>query len=113
ESRERLGIQPAVLLYAVARPGTEFLRLPGLPADADDGHLEATAAGQCLQRREDFLMGQIAGGAEEHKGVRRRRCRSHRVGSCPGVSACPPNSCRIADSTRPANCASPRELKRS
>ena len=30
----------------------------------------------------------------------------------PTVSRCPPNSNRIADSTRSANSASPRELKR-
>src|ERR1051325_11069553 len=93
--------------------GAKLRALPARPADPDDGHLEATAPGQRLQRRKNLLVGQIAGGAEEHEGVRRGGCHFHLFGTCAGFSAWPPNSRRIADSTRLAKSASPRELKRS
>jgi hypothetical protein len=39
---------------------------------ADDGKVEFAVTGHRLKGWEDFLVGEIAGGAEEHKRVRSR-----------------------------------------
>ena len=112
---ERRGIEPAVLLEAVARPGPELVEVPAGLGHADDRHVEVAALHHRLQRREDLLVGQIAGGAEEDQGVGMGF--AHRDLLSPslagGFSRCPPNSKRIADSSLSWKSASPRELKRS
>ena len=86
---ERRGIEPAVLLEAVLGAGLELVEVPAGLGHADDRHVEVAALHHRLQRREDLLVGQIAGGAEEDQGV------GVGLGSsrCPaGFSRWPPNS---------------------
>src|SRR5262249_44760409 len=77
---------------------------------ADDGHVEVAAACHRLERGEDLLVGEVAGGPEEDEGVGTRSGRTLRHGF---FSAWPPNSNRMAGSRRSWDCGSPRELKRS
>ena len=63
-------IDSAVLLEAVARPGPELVEVPAGLGHADDRHIEVAALHHRLQRRENFLVGQIAGGAEKDQGIR-------------------------------------------
>ena len=79
---ERRRIEPAVLLEAVVRPGPELVEVPTGLGHADDRHVEVAAFHHRLQRREDFLVGQIARGAEEDQGV------GMGVRSCPVLAHC-------------------------
>ena len=63
------GSSAAVLLEAVARPGLELVEVPAGLGHADHRHVEVAALHHRLQRREDLLVGQVAGGAEEHQRV--------------------------------------------
>ena len=49
---ERRGIEPAVLLDAVAGPGPELVEIPAGLGHADDRHVEMAALHHRLQRRE-------------------------------------------------------------
>ena len=69
ELRERRLVDAAVLREAVARPRAELVEVPARLRDADDGHVEVPAPDHRLQRREDLLVREIAGGAEEHERV--------------------------------------------
>ena len=51
------------------RPGLELVEVPAGLGHADDRHVEVAALHHRLQRREDLLVGQIAGGAEEDQGI--------------------------------------------
>ena len=79
---------------------------------ADDRHVELAAPHQRVQRGEDLLVGEIAGGAEEHQrvGVRPRRHRCFGPGLL-DVAAEP--EAHRGQHSGPAKSASPRELKRS
>ena len=61
----------AVRLEAVARARAKLIEVPARLGHADDGHVEATTLDQGLQRREDHLVRQVAGRAEEDQRVRR------------------------------------------
>ena len=62
---------PAVLLEAVAaRAPRAASSVPARLRDADDRHVEVPAAHQRLERREDLLVGEVAGGAEEARARR-------------------------------------------
>ena len=109
-------VEAAVFLDAVARPRLELVEGPAGLGHADDRHVQVAALHHRLQRREDLLVRQIAGGAEEDQGVG--------VGFAHGVSPfarylpadfsrCPPNWKRMADSSLSWKSASPREVKRS
>ena len=63
-------VEPAVLLQAVLRPGLELVQVPARLRHADDRHVEVAALDHGLQRREDLLVGEVAGRPEEDKGVR-------------------------------------------
>ena len=54
-----------------ARP--ELIEVPARLRHADDRHVEVTVPDHRLQRREDLLVRQVAGGAEEDEGVRMER----------------------------------------
>ena len=58
-----------MLLDAVAGAAAELLERPARLGDADDRHVEAAAPDHRLQRREDLLVGEVAGGAEEDERV--------------------------------------------
>src|SRR5262249_26776288 len=103
-------VEPAVLGDTVARAGAHLVERPPRLRDADDGHVEVTAPCHRLQGGEDLLVGEVAGRAEENEGVGARGGRSLPHGV---FSSRPPNSNRMAESGRPWNSASPRELKRS
>src|ERR1051325_3364188 len=95
-----------MLRHAVPGPGAQLIHRPPRFRDADDRHVEMTAASHRLQGREDLLVGQVPGRTEEDERVRRR-------GGHDFFSTWPPNSNRMAESRRSWNSASPRELKRS
>src|SRR5262249_5618723 len=68
---ERRLVDPAaVLLDAGARPLLQALERPAAARDPDDRHVEVTATRHRVQRREDLLVGEVAGGAEEDERVR-------------------------------------------
>ena len=115
ELGEGRAVEPAVLLEAVARPRLELVEVPAGLGDADDRHVEVAALHHRLQRREDLLVGEVAGGAEEDErvGVRVAHRARPLASLAAGFSTWPPNSKRIADSSLSGKSASPRELKRS
>ena len=54
---------------AILRPGPEFIDVLCGPGHPDDRHVEAAAFDQPLQRREDFLIGEIARRTKENKSI--------------------------------------------
>ena len=76
ELRERSFVNTAVVLNAVSCPRPELVNGPSSVCDTNDRHVEMTAANHGLKRRENLLVGEIAGGAEEDEGV--RPSKSHR-----------------------------------
>ena len=73
ELREgRLVDAAAVLLDALAGARPELLERPARSRDADDRHVELPAPHHRLERGEDLLVGEVAGGAEEDQRVRAR-----------------------------------------
>src|SRR4029450_11498174 len=66
---ERLLVDLAVVLEAVVGPPAQLFQVPTRPGHADDGHVQAAALDQCLEGGEDLLVGEVAGGTEEHDGV--------------------------------------------
>ena len=65
----RRRIDAPVVLEAVTGPGPELVEVPAGLGHADDRHVEMAAFRYRLQRREDFLIGEIARGPEEHQGI--------------------------------------------
>ena len=59
----------AVVLDALPGMGTQARDGPVRRGHADHRHVEHTAPAQGVQRREDLLVGQVAGGAEDDQGV--------------------------------------------
>src|SRR5262245_14890275 len=108
EPRERRLVDPAVL--GDARPHTllELLERHAAPRDPDDRDVEVAAAGHRMERGKDLLVGEIAREPEEDErvGARPRHLRA-------SFSTWPPNSKRIAESTRSWKSASPCEARRS
>ena len=94
----RLRVRAAVMLQAVCRACLQLIQVPPGLGDADDRHVQSLVAHQTQQRREDLLVGQIAGGAEKDDRVG-RRC-SVMIAFTPVFSTWPPNAKRIADSSR-------------
>ena len=96
----------------------------GVVVDANQRKMRRQESGfrKIVERRHDQAFGQVAVGAEDHHGARRRRLwQSRRRGhffvavlsppsSCP--STCPPNWLRIADRSFSPNVWSWRERKR-
>ena len=69
EGGERALVDAAVVLEAVPRALLELLEPPARAGHAHHRHVQRAAAGQALERGEDLLVGEIAGGAEEDEGV--------------------------------------------
>ena len=66
-----LGVEAvAASLDALARTLAQLLEVPVLARDADDRDVEITRLDHPLQRREDLLESEVAGGAEEDERVR-------------------------------------------
>ena len=57
-----------MFLDALSRPGLELVEVP--IGHADGRHTEVAAFGSRMQRRENFLIGQITRGAVEDQGIR-------------------------------------------
>ncbi len=94
---KRRRIKPAVFLQAVFGPRLELVQIPARLGHADDRHVERAAFHHRLQRREDLLVSQVAGGPEEHQSV---GMRSSFIASClPVFSRCPPKPKRMAESS--------------
>ena len=73
--RKRAGIDIAIVLEAVARPLAQLVQRPAGASHAYDRHIQMARADQRLQRRENLLVGQVAGRAEENEGIRAfRQC---------------------------------------
>ncbi len=66
---ERGGIEAAMFLKAVACALPEVVEGPTCLGNADHGDFQVSVLGHRLERGEDFLIGQIAGGTEEDEGV--------------------------------------------
>ena len=103
-SKELAKIGP-VALDALLHVRAELLQRPLRARHADDGHVEVPALRQRLERGEDLLVREIAARAEEDEAVGAGR--AHAPGS---RSRWPPNSKRIAESTRSWKSASPHRL---
>jgi hypothetical protein len=58
-----------VVLNALAGPLAQPGQVPARAGDPDDRHLQAVPLDQPEQGREDLLVGEVAGGAEEDEGV--------------------------------------------
>jgi len=58
-----------VLFDAVFRAGLELVEVPAGLGDADDRKREAFILDHALEGGEDLLECEVAGGAEEHKGI--------------------------------------------
>jgi hypothetical protein len=50
-------------------PLAQPLQVPPRAGHADDGHVQAVPLDQSLEGREDLLVGEVTGGAEEDDGV--------------------------------------------
>src|SRR5262245_11494757 len=66
---ERIGIEAAVPLDAVAGTRLQLVARPAGLGDADHRDVEVAAAGQSLESWKDLLVGEVAGGSEEHERV--------------------------------------------
>ncbi len=85
-----------MFLQAVVRPRPKLVEVPASLGHADHRHVEVAALHHRLQRREDLLVCQIAGGAEEDQGVGMgiAHCESpfgERYLAAAVFSRCPPN----------------------
>src|SRR6185295_7297375 len=104
--------------HGLPGPGAQCLVLPVRGGHTDDRPaVEHAAGGQVIERREELLVRQVAGGAEEHQGVgpgARPRRQSLRAGGAAHVwTACPPNCWRRAAITFMAGDSSCREANRA
>ena len=72
-----------MLFQAVLRPGLELVEVPSGLGDADDRNVQRAALNHRLQRREDLLVGKIAGGAEEDQRVGMRLTHVHSPSQVP------------------------------
>ena len=59
----------AVLLEALAGASLQLIKIPTGPGHTDDRHIEVPTLQHRLQRRENLLVGEVAGGAEEDKRI--------------------------------------------
>src|SRR5262249_55727124 len=95
-SAKRRRVDAAVFLDAVTRPCPKLVGGPVGSGHADHRSVKATTLYHRLQRRENLLVGQISGRAEEDQGVGVRIAHSFLLfsrGYLPATfSMCPPNS---------------------
>ena len=57
---------------AVPRSCSQLIEVPARLCDSDHGDAQMAALRHRLQRRKDFLVREVSGGAEEHERIRRR-----------------------------------------
>src|SRR6185503_19176622 len=69
QASERVGIETAVPLDAVAGARLQLIARPAGLGDANHGDVEVAASGQRLESGKDLLVGEVAGGPEEHERV--------------------------------------------
>src|SRR6266478_7625294 len=62
-------IDSAVFLQAVVRPRAKLIQIPSGFGYADHGYVEMAPLHHRLQRRENLLVGQVAGRAEDNQSV--------------------------------------------
>ena len=62
-----------MLLQAVFGAGFELVKIPAGLGNADDRHVKVSPLYHGLKRRENLLVGKIAGGSEENQCVRMGR----------------------------------------
>src|SRR5260370_25805441 len=99
---EGRSIDSAVFFEAVMCPRPKLFEVPAGLGHTDDGYVEVAALHHSLQRREDFLVGQIARGTKEDQGVAMEIIHGnilflhHYLPT--GFSSCPPKPKRIAES---------------
>ena len=63
-------IDAAIVLQRLACARAQLVERPSGASDADNRHVELAVPDHRLQRRKDFLVGQITGRAEENKSIR-------------------------------------------
>jgi len=88
EPGERILVNAAILLQAVARTLAQLVQGPASAGHFDDGHIQLAAPNQGLQRGKNVLVRQIAGGAEEDEGVRCGMGHVSRSGWCYRAAGC-------------------------
>ena len=66
---ERVAVDDPVPLYALPCVFPEAIEVPPAPGDADHRDVEAPAAGQPVERREDLLVRQVSGSPEEDERI--------------------------------------------
>src|SRR5262249_54240583 len=81
ELLERRRVEPPVLGAARLGARDELVAVPAREGDSDDGNVEAAPAGQRLQRGEDLLVGEGAGGTKEDQ------CSGRWLGTVHGASS--------------------------
>ena len=91
EPGERRLVHAAVLLQALPGAGTEVVVAPVVSRDADDGEVQTFIADEALQRGEDLLVREVAGGAKEDEGVGVAGAHRPAVSSGLSFSRWPPN----------------------
>jgi hypothetical protein len=64
-----LALAAGVVLDALAGPPAQLGQVPARPGHSDDRDVETVALDQPQEGGEDLLVGQVAGGAEEHDRV--------------------------------------------
>src|SRR6266581_4492421 len=74
-------IDSTVFLQAVARPRTKLIQIPSGFGYTDHGHIKTSALHHRLQRRENLLVGQVAGCPEEDQSVGMRIAHTLFLGS--------------------------------
>src|SRR5208283_4502516 len=102
--------------YAVRRALAQLRQTPSRGRDADQGNVKGTPLRHRIERWEDLLVSEVSGYPEQHQGIGGYGVAGGLFHYCflPFFSSsCPPNCLRIADRTRLAKSASPREPKRS
>jgi hypothetical protein len=70
EAIEGDGIDATVLAKAAARTFAQLVEGHLAVGDADDRHAQVSRADQCLQRRKDHLVGEIAGRSKKDECIR-------------------------------------------
>src|SRR6266545_874328 len=106
--REGLGVEAPVFRHAGFRPLDELRPGPARLGHPHHREVQPAPAHQRLQGREDLLVGQVSGGAEEDEGVGWRSIRRFHF-----FSTWPPKPNRMADCTLFWKRSRPREAKRS
>src|SRR5215471_8419902 len=88
----------AVFFEAVSCPRSKLIETPTCLCHPDNRHVEVAPFDHRLQRRKDFLVGEIAGCTKEDQGIRVRNVHALSP-QLPDFSRWPPKPKRIAESS--------------